>query len=85
MDGKLPSGSTRSVDTDGFVTNSSTAENNEQVNPLVQNGRWINVTHTDYKVDTRFRCAYSIINGNLGFRTINCSANTRPSYDIRKY
>jgi hypothetical protein len=50
MDGKLPSASARSAAADIFVTNSSTAENNEQVNLLVQNDIWINVTHTDYKV-----------------------------------
>jgi hypothetical protein len=85
MDGKISSGSTWSVDADGFVTNSSTAENNEQVNPLVQNDRWVNVTHTDYKVDTRFRCAYSIINGTLRFHKRNCSANTQPSHDKSNY
>jgi hypothetical protein len=39
MDGKLSTGSTKSVDADCFVTNLSTAENNEQVNPLIQNDR----------------------------------------------
>jgi hypothetical protein len=85
MVGKLPNGSTRNVDAYCFVTNSSTAENNIQVNPLVQNGRWINVAHTDYTFGTGFRCAYSVINGNLGFRKINCSANTRPSHDRSNY
>jgi hypothetical protein len=85
MVGKLPSGSTWNVDPYRFVTSSSTAENNEQGNPLVQKGRWINVTHTDYKFDTGLRSAYSIINGNLGFRKKNCSANTRPSSDRSNY
>ena len=85
MVGKLPSGSTGIVDAYHFVINSSTVENNEQGNLLVQNGRWINVTHTDYKFDIGFRCAYSIINGNLGFRKRNCSANTRPSCDRSNY
>ena len=45
----------------------------------------MDVTHTDYKVDTRFRCAQSIINSNLRFRRRNRSANTRPSNDISNY
>jgi hypothetical protein len=47
------------------MTTSTTVDNTEYVNPLVQNERWITVTHTAQKFDTGFRYAHSIINDNL--------------------